>query len=233
MQEDVFGEAIHDYYVNGNKSAKISVHSADFDDDEIPVDYLFRSYEEMPLIEKTALQLAQGNILEVGCGVGSHALHLQSKMKKITAIDISPLSIEVAKMRGVHQAVCADFFDFESDQEFDTILMLMNGIGIAGKVNRLHVFFQQAKKLLSKKGQILLDSSDLIYLFEEDDVSNQPTYYGELSYQISYKNIMSEEFDWLYLDFESLKVLAQMNGFEASLIKKGSHYDYLAKLVIS
>lgn len=233
MQADVFGEAIHDYYVNGNRSAKISVHSPDFDDDEIPVDYLFRSYEEMPLIEKTALQLAQGNILEVGCGAGSHALYLQSKKKRITAIDISPLSIEITKMRGVHQAVCADFFDFESIQKFDTILMLMNGIGIAGKVNRLHVFFQQAKKLLSKTGQILLDSSDLIYLFEEDDVSNQPTYYGELSYQISYKNTMSEEFDWLYLDFESLKVLAQMNGFEASLIKKGSHYDYLAKLVIS
>lgn len=233
MKADIFGEAIHDYYVNGNKSAKINVHSPNFDDDEIPVDYLFRSYEEMPLIEKTALQLAKGNILEVGCGAGSHALHLQSKKKKVTAIDISPLSIEIAKMRGVHQTVCADFFDFESDQKFDTILMLMNGIGIVGKVNRLHVFFQQAKKLLSKKGQILLDSSDLIYLFEENDVSNQPTYYGELSYQISYKNTMSEEFDWLYLDFESLKVLAQMNGFEASLIKKGSHYDYLAKLVIS
>ena len=232
MQADIFGKAIKDYYIHKKENAKIIVHSPDFDDDEIPVSYLFRGFNEMPKIEQIALQQAKGNILEVGCGAGSHALYLQSQNKNVTAIDISPLSIQIATKRGVKNAICADFFNFESSKPFETILILMNGIGIAGKTSKLYTFFEQAKKLLSPNGQILVDSSDLIYLFEDEDVSDRSKYYGEMTYQISYGDTKSEEFDWLYLDFEQLKLVAEMNGFKVNLIKKGSHFDYLAQLFL-
>lgn len=229
-QNDVFGEAIKDYFLHEKVEAKITVHSDDFDDDEIPVDYLFRTFPEMPLLEQLALKKVRGKVLEVGCGAGSHALYLQDKKVDVTPIDISPLAIEIAQQRGLTKAKCVNFFELEEKEKFDTLLMMMNGIGIVGKINRLHAFFEKAKKLLRPNGQIILDSSDLIYLFEDEEISASESYYGEMRYTISYKQFKSEAFDWLYIDYNSLEVLAEMNGFRSTLIKKGSHYDYLAQL---
>jgi len=228
--KDVFGEAIKDYFLSNKVEAKVIVHTDDFEDDEIPVDYLFRTYPEMPKIEQMALQMVRGKVLEIGCGAGSHALYLKERKIDVTPIDISPLAIEIAKKRGLNKAKCINYYDIESTQKFDTLLLLMNGIGIAGKINRLHLFFEKAKQLLHSNGQIILDSSDLIYLFDEDEITGTETYYGEMSYTISYKNYKSAPFDWLYIDYNSLEVLAEMNGFKSTLIKKGSHFDYLAQL---
>jgi SAM-dependent methyltransferase len=228
--KDVFGQAINDYYTQDQVNAKVIVHTDDFDDDEIPVDYLFRTYPEMPKLEQLALQKVRGKVLEIGCGAGSHALYLQEKKLDVTPIDISPLAIEIAQKRGLKKAECINFYDLGNKQDFDTLLLLMNGIGIAGKIERLHLFFEKAKQLLRPKGQIILDSSDLIYLFDEDEITGTDTYYGEMNYSISYKNYTSDPFDWLYIDYNSLEVLAEMNGFKSTLIKKGSHYDYLAQL---
>lgn len=233
---DVFGNAISDFFHHG-KAEDIVVHSDDFDDDEIPVDYLFRNFQEMPPLEKTALKRCHGKILDVGCGAGSHSLFLQQEKKlDVTAIDVSKKAIEICKLRGVNDARCEDFFQLKNEK-FDTILMLMNGSGIVGKLRNLESFFQQLKTLLSPKGQVLIDSSDLSYLFEHDKdggiwVDTSKGYYGELNYQIAYKNEISEKFDWLFIDFETLKFAAETNGFQCEMILKGEHYDYLAELTI-
>ncbi|GAB2773664.1 class I SAM-dependent methyltransferase [Salinimicrobium soli] len=231
---DIFGKAIKAYY-ESHDSEEIVVHSPDFDDDVIPVEYLFRSYQEMPPIEKKALQLCRGRVLDVGCGAGSHALYLQNeKGLEVLAIDTSEGAIEVCKKRGVKDAKNISFEDL-SEEKFDTILLLMNGTGIVGKMRKLDSFFTKLKKLLNAGGQVLIDSSDLIYLFEADEdggiwVDAAAGYYGELSYSLSYKGETSEVFDWLYLDFDSLSLAASKNNFVCERVKKGEHYDYLAKL---
>lgn len=230
IDNDVFGLAINDYYTYNQVNVRVIVHTNDFDDDEIPVAYLFRTYPEMPKLEQIALQMVRGKVLEIGCGAGSHALYLQEKKIDVTPIDISPLAIEIAKKRGLKKAKCINYYDLDNAQTFDTLLLLMNGIGIAGKIERLHLFFEKAKQLLKPNGQVILDSSDLIYLFEDDEITGTETYYGEMNYTISYKQFKSEAFDWLYIDYNSLEVLAEMNGFKSTLIKKGSHFDYLATL---
>ena len=231
---DVFGKAISAYYEKADDT-EIIVHSPDFDDDVIPVPYLFRSYKEMPMLEQKALLLCRGRVLDVGCGAGSHSLHLQEEQKlDVVAIDTSAGAIEVCRKRGISDARNVAFGDL-SEEKFDTILLLMNGTGIVGKMKFLDRFFEQLKKLLSKNGQVLIDSSDLIYLFDTDEdggvwIDPSQGYYGELTYSLSYKGESSKSFDWLYLDFESLSLAAAKNGFNCEKVFEGEHYEYLAKL---
>ncbi len=233
-EKDPMGAAIYDYFKNG-KAGKLRVFSSQFEEDEIPVSELFRTYEHMPLLEQTALDMAQGKILDVGAGSGCHALALKQMGKKSVAIDISPLSVEVMQVRGL-DARLVNLFDTHFVERFDTILMLMNGSGIIGRVENFGDFFQRMKLLLNPSGCILMDSSDLRYLFEEEDgsfvVDLAGDYYGQLDFQMQYKQIKGEAFDWLYVDFNTLSLYASQYGFKAELVKEGSHYDYLAKLTL-
>ena len=227
------GSAIADYFAKG-KSAKLRVLSSQFEEDEIPTEQLFRTYDEMPELEQEALQLAKGKILDCGAGSGCHALALQEMGKDVEAIDISPLSVEVMKKRGVKEAYCVNLFDENYLQKFDTILMLMNGSGIIGKLENMGAFFTKMKQLLNPGGCIYMDSSDLRYLFEDEDgsflIDLAAGYYGEIDFRMQYKQIKGEPFDWLYVDFQTLSYYANENGFKAEMVKEGEHYDYLACL---
>lgn len=231
---DVFGKAISAYYHTKDET-RILVHSPDFDDDEILVPYLFREFKDMPKLEQTALKKATGKVLDVGCGAGSHALYLQKERElEVTAIDISEGALEICKLRGIKDVRNIDYFKLENER-FDTILLLMNGTGIIGKLENLDRFFEHSRKLLSKNGQILIDSSDLSYLFDPDEdggiwIDPDAPYYGELEFSISYKGETSQAFDWLYIDATTLATVAENNNFSFELLKKGEHYDYLAIL---
>ena len=207
-----------------------------FEDDEIPTEDLFRSFDDMPELEKIALEEAQGRILDVGAGSGCHSIALQTMGKEAVAIDISPLSVEVMKRRGV-DARNVNLYDESFTDKFDTILMLMNGTGIIGTLENMSAFFARIRQLLSPGGSLLIDSSDLRYLFEEEDgslmIDLADDYYGLLDYQMEYKGVKGEPFDWLYVDFETLAFYAEENGFSAELIAEGEHYDYLAKLYVN
>ena len=98
--KDPMGAAIADYF-NHRKADKLRVFSSQFEEDEIPMNQLFRPYDEMPELEQIALQIAEGNILDVGAGSGCHALALQEMGKEVCAIDISPLSVEVMEKGGI------------------------------------------------------------------------------------------------------------------------------------
>lgn len=228
-KKDVFGHAIAHYFAR-KTPAYIKVYSPEFDEDEIPVEYLFRSFENMPTLEQKALQLCQGKTLDVGCGAGSHSLYLQ-KFMPVTSIDTSPLAIQVCKERGLKNAQVADFFTYHSTP-FDTILFMMNGIGIVGKLEKLAAFFDKIKQLLSPNGQVLLDSSNLIYLFpeNEEEAKSSPQYYGEMEYHTRYLHYQSDPFYWLYLDFDTLQCMAELHGFTAEKMMEGEHYEYLARL---
>ena len=234
-EKDPMGAAIADYF-NHRKADRLRVFSSLFDEDEIPVKQLFRSMQVMPLLERAALQMAKGHILDVGAGSGCHALALQEMEKEVCAIDISPLSVDVMKKRGVKDCRLINLFDETFTESFDPLLMLMNGSGIIGKLSNMPAFFQRMKRILRPNGCILMDSSDLRYLFEEEDgsmlIDLAGDYYGEIDFQMQYKEIKGEPFDWLYVDFQTLSLYASECGFKAELVKEGKHYDYLAKLSI-
>lgn len=227
------GAAISDYYFNG-RASRLRVLSSQFDEDEIPVEQLFRTFDEMPRLEQTALRLAQGQILDCGAGSGCHSLALQEMGKTVEAIDISPLSVDVMRRRGVREVYQANLFDPNYLRRFDTILMLMNGSGIIGRLEHLPTFFERLKQLLNPGGTVYMDSSDLRYLFEDEDgsylVDLAGAYYGEVDFRMQYKKVRGDRFDWLYVDFNTLAFHAAEHGFRAELVEEGDHYDYLASL---
>lgn len=230
---DPMGAAIRDYQ-NKGKASRLRVLSSMFDEDEMPVVHLFRTFNQMPRLEQKALSMAKGRVLDIGAGAGCHALALQERGLEVKAIDISPLSCEVMKERGVKDAECVNLFDPQLQGKYDTLLLLMNGTGIAGKLNRLSMLLNRLKELLAEGGQILIDSSDLKYIYENEDGSmdidlNAP-YYGEVDYQMQYKNIKGEPFDWLYTDPMLLASISKQCGLNCEIVEEGENYDFLARL---
>ncbi len=233
--KDLFGKAILDFQTN-NYPQDLITETSISEADEMSVAYLFRSYDEMPQLEQRALQLAKGKVLDVGCGAGSHSLTLQNDRNlDVTSIDISPNAIQACTLRGLKKATVQDVMTLENEK-FDTILLLMNGTGIFGTLKETPNFLLKLKSLLNPNGQILIDSSDIIYMFDADEDGGKwitgGNYYGELTFTVSYKNETEDTFPWLYLDYNTLQNAAFANGLQCELIMEGEHYDYLAKLSI-
>ncbi|WP_338731160.1 class I SAM-dependent methyltransferase [Mangrovimonas cancribranchiae] len=232
--KDIFGKALLDYH-KGNYSDDIITSTNISDEDELPLPYLFRNYSNMPKLEQKALQLVKGTVLDVGCGSGSHSLYLQEKELQVKAIDISKGAVTVAKERGVKNVALASVLD--ESETFDTILLLMNGTGIFQEIAQVSKYLTHLKNLLNANGQILIDSSDIAYMYEDDDgglwIDTNANYYGELDYFLSYKGEQELPMKWLYLDFNTLYTACKAVGLECDLIMEGDHFDYLAKLSLA
>lgn len=229
--KDLFGKALLDYH-NGNYTEDITTSTSISDEDVLPLSYLFRDVKDMPKLEKRALKLAKGSILDVGCGSGTHSLYLQKKGFEIKAIDISEGAIEVAKQRGVLNTETKALLD--ETETFDTILMLMNGTGIFQESSQVSKYLSHLKSLLNTDGQILIDSSDIKYMYEDEDggywMDTNAAYYGELDYFLSYKGEKEAPMKWLYLDFNTLNLACETVGLKCELVLEGEHFDYLARL---
>ena len=232
--KDLMGRAIWDYYYQEN-SEDLQTETSISELDDLPVSYLFRDYQEMNALEKKALDLSFGKVLDVGSGAGSHSLYLQNERKlEVTALDISPKSIEVCKARGVKNAICEDLLQF-SEKDFDTILLLMNGTGIFQSLEHIDQYLQKLKSLVAEKGQILIDSTDILYMYDQDEDGGvlvpATGYYGELDYYLHYKGESELPMKWLYLDFDTLENAAIANGFKIQKIEQLED-SYLAQLTL-
>jgi SAM-dependent methyltransferase len=233
MTKDLFGKALLDYQL-GNYTEDLITSTNISDEDKLPLPYLFRAYIEMPKLEQKALQLAKGAILDIGCGAGNHALWLQDKGLNVKAIDSSKGAVEVSKKRGVLNVELKPLL--EESETFDTILLLMNGTGIFQELSQVSKYLTHLKSLMSPNGQILIDSSDISYMYQDDDggtwLDLNNHYPGELDYYMSYKGEKEAPMKWLYLDFETLKKACLTVGLTCETVMDGEHFDYLAKLTI-
>lgn len=232
--KDLMGRAIWDYYYHENPE-DLQTETSISELDDLPVSYLFRDYQEMNALEKKALDLSFGKVLDVGSGAGSHSLYLQNERKlEVTALDISPKSIEVCKARGVKNAICEDLLQF-SEKNFDTVLLLMNGTGIFQSLEHIDQYLQKLKSLVAENGQILIDSTDILYMYDQDEDGGvlvpATGYYGELDYYLHYKGESELPMKWLYLDFNTLENATIANGFKIQKIKQLED-SYLAKITL-
>lgn len=229
--KDILGKALIDYQ-NENYSEDIITSTNISSEDVLPLPYLFRGYSKMPKLEQKALQLCKGSILDVGCGAGSHSLYLQEKGFNIKAIDTSKGAIEVCKRRGIKHVELLDIL--HETEYFDTMLLLMNGTGIFKTLDQVSIYLQHLKSLLKPNGQILIDSSDIMYMYQDDDGGfwhdTSANYYGELDYYLSYKNEKEVPLKWLYLDFNTLQKACLACGLLCETILDGEHNDYLARI---
>ena len=238
-QADPLGLALAEYLAQPSE-ARITVRSSIAEDEKMPVAHFFRDGNSIPGIEQTALGLCHGRTLDIGAGAGSHALLLQDRNIPVTALDISPGAVAVMQRRGVADARCADVFGFMLDSQtetYDTLLLLMNGIGVAGTLDGLDRFLAQAKTLLRPGGQVLLDSSDILYMFEDEEggvwLDMNGPYHGEVTYQMRYNGSEGKPFGWLFIGFELLADHAQTAGFGCELVRMDEGGQYLARLSLA
>lgn len=234
-EKDPIGQALIDY-LDTKKESTIHVDTNLTEDESIPTSYFFRTYDEMPKSEQVALDLSKGKILDLGAGSGVHSLYLQEKGMEVYPIDISELSANVMKQRGLNNVRLQDYRTI-TNEKYDTILLLMNGIGMVQKITNIPQFLQQIKGLLNTGGQVLLDSTDILYMFEDEEnggylIDLNSGYYGEMIYFVSYKDIKGEPFDWFYIDYGLLFDYAKAEGFTCEMVVSEDEGHYLAKLTL-
>lgn len=226
---DVLGQAIFDYY-HQNDADKLWIYNKYGSEEEMPVETFFRQESDMPDIELLALNRCHGRVLDIGAGAGSHALLLQQNNIDVTAIDISPLAVQVMQQRGVQKTFKADIFKYNVGK-FDTLLLLMNGIGLASTIDGLKQLLIHLKLLLNDSGQILFDSSDVAYVYEDGELPSDK-YYGEIPYQYQYKNLKTNWFNWLYIDKDTLNGVVTQLGFKLQILAEDEYGQYLARLTL-
>ncbi|MGI8635546.1 MAG: class I SAM-dependent methyltransferase, partial [Segetibacter sp.] len=223
----VLGQAISDFY-NKQSVSKLWIHNKYGKREEMPIATYFRDAEQMPNLELIALQNCHGKVLDIGAGAGSHALELQDKGFDVTALEISEKAAQVIRHRGVEKIIQQDIYSFHTGQ-FDTLLLLMNGIGLTGSISRLRQFLQHAKKLLYPSGQLIFDSSDVAYLYD-NNIPQIDHYYGEIMYRYEYKKQKTDWFSWLYIDQKTLSKIAWEEGWSNEILFVDEFDQYLAKL---
>ncbi|WP_411272972.1 class I SAM-dependent methyltransferase [Daejeonella sp.] len=224
---DVFGKALQDFHQFG-ESGKLWLHNNYGKPEEMPVEVFFRSEDEISELEEFALSLSKRSILDIGAGVGAHSLILQGYAQDITALEISSAACEIMKSRGVKKVIHGDIFT--AQKQYDTLLLLMNGIGLCGDMNGLNTLLPHLKTLLKKDGQILLDSSDISYLYSNEDLPVE-NYYGQISYQYEYESLKGNWFKWLYIDFDRLKTISRKHELFCELVFEDDMDQYLARIV--
>jgi SAM-dependent methyltransferase len=198
--------------------------------EEMPVEVFFREAEEMPELELMALDFCEGHILDVGAGVGAHALILQEREQEVTALELSPVCLEVMKKSGVQQIRKGDIFQLEGEK-YDTLLFLMNGIGLAGTIDGLKKLLIHLKTLINPGGQVIFDSSNIEYLYND---LPKPTdrYFGQIGYQYEYQGKKGEWFNWLYVDLKTLGEITDETGWTLQVLFEDEYDQYLVRLML-
>lgn len=225
------GAALSDYFL-GNRSATL-ICFQDGERDDVPAAFWFR--EKIDPLEKMALELCRGRVLDVGAGTGTHALELQRRGYDVTAIDVVPQCVEIMQERGVRQASVADLYGFEGGA-FDTIICLCNGLDKVGRLPDLPLFLAQMRTLLAPGGQLLADSFDLRAgatperLAELARKQDEGRYFGEMDLIFEYAGRCGEAFTVLQIDPQTLGTHASVNSWSCEILsQKGGHY--LARLI--
>lgn len=224
--KDVHGEAIFDFY-KGDHSVVLKTYNSYGEPEEMPVEVFFRDHQDFTDMENLAITRCEGKVLDVGAGAGAHALFMQAFEMDTTALENSPGCIKTLRHSGMTKIVEEDFFAHKG--KYDTLLFLMNGLGLAGKLDNLPYFFKHCEKLLNPGGQLILDSSDISYLYE-DGVERPDHYFGEIRYQYEYKGKKGDWFDWLYVDQKLLIRETEALGLKTEILMTDEFDQYLARI---
>ncbi|MGQ9836494.1 MAG: class I SAM-dependent methyltransferase [Cyanobacteriota bacterium] len=197
--------------------------------------------QELPETEALALDLCRGRVLDIGAGTGRHALLLQERGLSVWALDRSPVALQIMEERGILKRIKADIFQWQGlEFRFDTLLMLMNGVGLVGSLAGLDRFLTLAQDWIQPTGQLLLDSTDLGDLGDESledelvaaekstDETNPPA--RVVHFTPEYQGQRGDPLPWLFVGPETLLQHAQAAGWQAQIIYQEPGGAFLARL---
>ena len=233
QQLNLFGQALIDYY-NGETGATLDYCRDDGHVDSIPVGLFFRGVTDMPS-DKISISECQGRILDIGAGTGLHALHLQEQGFAVCAIDVLETACEIMKVNGIKDVRCVDISNF-NEKPFDTVLVLGRTIGNVGTLAGLRGFVANLQKLVTSNGKVVINSLNPKYTddpchiaYQQLNVKNN-RYIGEVRMHFEYKGFKGPQFNWLNVDDESLKAIANETGWKCNIILQEENGNYLIQL---
>jgi len=213
---ELHGQAMLDY-LNGDEDAYCILRR----DDGIayPPIYARQFFypEGLPELDKIAVRRCAGKVLDIGAGAGSHSLAIQGRGLEVTSIDISAKAVTVMSERGCPDARVGDVFDSYS-APFDTILVILN-IGIVRNLAGLARFLKQLERLLTDDGQLITDSidprnsdDDNYRKYTQDKIA-KGCYLGERTLRFEYKDQVSDWFEWMHIDPDTLGHYVDAAGY--------------------
>jgi SAM-dependent methyltransferase len=225
---DVIGRAIWLHQFE-KQVCEIELFIDGMEDEPMLSSQFFRTESEMNSAELEALNRCKGRVLDVGAGAGCHSLILQQRGMEVLALERSALSCEVMRARGVREVTEVDVMHF-SGKQFDTILLLMNGFGIAGTEEGLVDLLCHLKTLLAPGGRIIGDSTDIRYFKEESAVvdlsAGTPC---EVKFEVRCEG-KAQVFPWIYPDEVLLEVLAEEAGLQYQTLLHVDEYHFLCEI---
>ncbi len=228
-----YGSALADYAASDQK-ATLLLRSSLGERDELPVSLFFREPEGFFPFEAAALDHCDGQVLDVGAGAGVHSLVLQARGFEVTALDVVPEAVEVMKTRGVDDARLGDVFSLDTGS-FDTIHMLMNGIGPVGTLDGIERLLNTLHRRLRPGGQIIVDSGAPRLRGEPPDPdlvawpAGRPAYAGEAWVSLEYRGARGGLFRELYVDDATFRERAARAGWSFDVLY-WENASYVARL---
>jgi SAM-dependent methyltransferase len=213
--QEGYGQALYDFF---HKAEGYEI--VERDDGLIapaggPQNY-FRSYDEWPESQKQAMSYVRGRVLDIGCGAGRHSLYLQEQGFDPLGIDISPLAIEVCKLRGLEKAKVLSITQVSSKLgTFDTILMLGNNFGLFGSFKRARWLLRRFRAMTSAQARIIAESRDPLgtdrpeHLAYHEFNRQRGRMPGQLRIRVRYRTYTTPWFDYLLVSqVEMQEILA-------------------------
>ena len=232
MSMELHGQAMMDY-LNGEEDAYCILRR----DDGIAYPPIYAKQffypEGLPELDKIAVEHCAGRVLDIGAGAGSHSIAIQNKGLNVTSVDISEKAVQVMSKRGCRDTRVGDVFD-SYNEPFDTIFLILN-IGIVGNLDGLTKFLTLLNTLMPADGQLITDSIDPRDSEDENYrkyAQNKITkggYLGERTLRFEYKNQVSDWFEWMHIDSETLEKTVNSAGFSMKMLGNDGR-RYLASI---
>ena len=213
---ELHGQAMLDY-LNGEEDAHCVLRR----DDGIayPPIYARQFFypDGLPELDRIAVELCSGRVLDIGAGAGSHSLAIQNRGLQVTSVDLSTKAVRVMSDRGCRDARVGDVFDSYTEL-FDTVFIILN-IGIVQNLPGLARFLDHLRTLMSDGGKLITDSIDPLNSTDEsyreytEDKIRKGCYPGERTLRFEYKDQVSDWFEWMHIDPETLEQYVEAAGY--------------------
>ena len=233
--EDAFGEALL-----AHLKGEPSVHQTERDDgyiNEVDATMYFLGYDEWPVYEREAMLEAKGGVLDLGLGAGRHSLWVQERGHDVVGIDVSPLAVEVSRMRGVSDCRVMDMrsLNFPTGY-FDTVLMMGANLGIAGDIPVIQRVLEGIDRVTASDAIIIgstrdplgTDKPEHLAYHEMNRERGKPP--GFVKLRINFRGRSSDWFDFLMMGEELLAEVLEPTNWEISKVYRSGNGDYFAIL---
>jgi len=223
-------------YHNGRHDALLRIDSDVFDSEDVAVRHYYRpDMDPLEDLDRRALERCSGAVLDAGAGAGRHALDLQCQGLEVTAIDVAEDAVQVMLDRGISDVRQGDIFTSELGS-YDTILLLMNGIGLAGHHEGLQKLFDRFGELLKPDGRVVFDAAGLdaeISHLDAQTLSDMAIgnpQLGEVFFRLTFDDLEGSWYPWLFPTSTQVTDAAHRAGFDFTVIGRGARGAFLAEV---